>query len=109
MNEKNELGTLQMYIGEFISCVDYLLNNQKIDGIFEKENSLYVKKTIIENMLNKNMFDTISGKFNTWKVLRWIQTDDGRYTKRLYINKKREAMICINLEIHRMLKSLKNM
>lgn len=71
---------LEMYIREFIAIGKFL----RLHGECRKGRILVDKKDL-ENMLNRNKYDTAANKLNIWKRLHWILTeDDSRVTKRVY-------------------------
>ena len=71
---------IDIYVREFIGIGNFLEKNAKV----HKGYILAEKKTI-EEMLNRNRYDTASNKLKIWKRLRWIDTEaDRRLTKRVY-------------------------
>lgn len=71
---------LEIYAKEFVGVGSFL----KVNGRTHK-GYILVEKAKLEEMLDKNKYDTASGKLRIWKALKWIDTEaDGRLTKRVY-------------------------
>lgn len=71
---------LEIYAKEFVGIGSFL----KVNGRTHK-GYILVEKAKLEEMLDKNKYDTASDKLRIWKALKWIDTEaDGRLTKRVY-------------------------
>lgn len=71
---------LAIYAREFTAIGTYLQKSERIHKGY-----ILVNKKKLEELLNKNHYDTATNKLHIWKTLKWIDTDsDGRLTKRIY-------------------------
>lgn len=95
---------LDIYVKEFISIVDYL---QKQDGCLIKGDYLIADKKAVEQLMNRNNFEKAANKLFIWKELRWIETSENKITKRVRNGEELISAICINMSVHKQLKSLK--
>jgi hypothetical protein len=94
---------LMIYAKEFTAIVKALLRDEK--G-FIKRNFLYTDKNIIDEMLKKNPYATISEKLSNWRGLCWIGTDEGHFTCKVIINNERVRKVKINLRVYEKLTEL---
>ena len=70
---------LEVYAKEFVGIGTYL----KKRGM-ERNGYIRIEKNNLEELLNKNAFDTSENKLRLWKSMKWIDTEDRRVTKRAY-------------------------
>lgn len=71
---------LNVYAKEFVAIGSYL---QKRDGLHK--GYILIEKKQLEEMLDRNRYDTAAHKLKIWKALKWIDTEaDRRVTKRIY-------------------------
>ena len=95
------------YILEYIKIVDFVLKSGK--AIYtgrEFRRYLLVPRQTLDQLMNKNQFDTIENKLEYWKQLKWIDTDGDRYTKKVTVNGKRIRMVKIDTAVYRALTEL---
>lgn len=94
----------ESYVQEFIAVCDYLRKSdcRRTKGFF------VVEKVYIEDMLNKNKYETALNKLKAWKALNWISTDKDRLTCRIYSKESRKYISCIriSLDVYETLKNL---
>lgn len=71
---------LERYAKEFVAIGSFLRANGKLH-----RGCIIVERKQLEDMLNKNRYDTSLNKLHIWKRLKWIDTDqDGEhFTKRI--------------------------
>jgi len=94
---------LQTYAQEFTQLVLYLLD----EGIGEIcGNFLCAEPGIIDDLLGDFPFATVKTKKQVWRGLRWIDADEGHFTRNVVTNDKRIRMLKIDLEIHKELHRL---
>lgn len=94
---------LEVYAEEFVKLTSFLLNKddtKKIIGF------LLIKKSKIIEYLDKNAYDTAQNKLKNWKLLNWIDTDEGRLTKRILEENRQVAYIKIDLAVYKKLVEL---
>lgn len=70
---------LEVYAQEFVGVGKYLQKKGK-----ERNGYIRIEKNDLEQLLNKNAFDTSENKLRLWKSMKWIDTEDRRVTKRAY-------------------------
>lgn len=95
---------IDTYIKEFYAISKHLLENK--EKAITTQRYIIVKKEILLNLLNQNMYEIASNKLKNWKKLNWIDTDEDRVTKRVTINKKTVAAIKIYLSVYEALKEI---
>lgn len=95
---------LTNYIKEFIAISEYLVKN----GYKKTLNFVIISKKDLEPLLDKNKFDTSQKKLQIWKGLNWIDTEDGRVTKRIYSKEEGKYIpsVKIRLQVYETLRSL---
>lgn len=71
---------INYYVKEYVAVCDYL---KKLNSKITLDYFIVKKEELIE-LLNKNKFDSAQHKLKIWKLLRWIDTDQDRLTKRIY-------------------------
>lgn len=71
---------LNILIREFLAICEFLEKNQS----HVHKGYLQVRKEIIEELLAKNLYETVDQKLKYWKTLGWISTEEKRLTKRVY-------------------------
>jgi len=88
---------------EFTAIVNALLRDEKgrVDGGY-----LLVDKETVTAMLGKHAYATVKEKLRVWRGLRWIDADEGHFTRNVVTNDKRIRMLKIDLEIHKELHRL---
>lgn len=96
---------VDMYIEEFIAICDFLRKSQ----IKAAKGFYIINKKDLEELLNKNKYNTSQDKLKIWKRLNWIETDQDRLTKRIYNTNtgKYDSCIKISIMIYETLKLLK--
>lgn len=87
---------IKTYINEFVAITKYLL---KSENMRKTEKYLIVKKNIIEELLDKNKYDTSLNKLKTWKALNWIDAEDRRVTRRVYNSELKKSEPCIKIDL----------
>lgn len=71
---------IEIYTREFVGIGNFL----QVNGRTHK-GYILIEKVKLEEMLDKNKYDTALNKLRIWKALKWIDTEaDGRLTKRVY-------------------------
>ena len=95
---------IDIYIKEFYAISKHLLENKE-KAITTKKH-IIVKKEVLINLLNQNMYEIASNKLKYWKKLNWIDTDEDRITKRVTIDKKIVAAIKIYLSVVEAIKEI---
>lgn len=69
-----------IYAKEFVGIGRYLERQGKV-----RKGYALIDKSNLEELLDKNHYDTSNNKLKIWKALKWIDTEsDGRLTKRVY-------------------------
>lgn len=71
---------LERYAREFTAIGKFLVDNGELHRGY-----IIIERRQLEEMLNKNRYDTALNKLHIWKNLKWIDTDkDGEHlTKRV--------------------------
>lgn len=93
---------LNVYAKEFVAIGSFL---RKRDGL--RKGYILVDKKKLEDMLNKNRYDTAAHKLKVWKALKWIDTEaDGRVTKRIYDNGVYRPFVKMDAAVLEQLESL---
>lgn len=89
---------------EFVEMFKALQRDGKV--IYRKGHMI-AKKEVVMEMLGRYMYETELRKLTVWKTMKWIDTDEGRFTKRIYDKqqKKYVAAIVVNKKIYDMLKN----
>lgn len=93
---------LMMLIKEFVAICDYILASK-----FEvRKDHILIDKKDLTLLLDKNRYLMAYEKLKIWKELRWIDTEENRYTKRVYYGKSGgyKPMITINIGVYEALK-----
>ena len=86
---------LEIYAKEFVAIGMHLLGKGKRKGDY-----ITIAKTELEELLNKNQYDTAKNKLKIWKALHWIDTDkDRRYTKRVYDSSLKRYVPSVKMSI----------
>ncbi len=84
---------LEVYGKEFVAIGTYLISKGNKKGDY-----IIVTKTELEELLDKNQYDTARNKLKIWKALGWIDADkDRRYTRRIYIKEEHSYMTCVKM------------
>ncbi|WP_101698704.1 hypothetical protein [Clostridium minihomine] len=93
---------------EFLAVSKYLqsLAEKSHEIAFVKGDFLMVDKLFIINLLNRNLYETAEYKLMAWKGLNWIDTDEGRLTKRVRKEGHTLAVIKIRLSVVRTVQKL---
>lgn len=68
---------------------------EKREDIIVKDNAIWVHKNVLLGLLKKYAFATPVEKLQTWKRLKWIDTDREHLTSRISVNGKRLRLIKI--------------
>lgn len=88
---------LNYYISEFVAIADYLIKSKTH---YKKTLTFIVTpKKQIEELLDKNKFDTSKNKLKLWKSLNWIDAEEERLTKRIYDKDNETYIPCIKIYI----------
>lgn len=85
------------YIEEFLGIAGFLARSQKVPI---DKGYILVSRKILDNMLNRNSYDTVENKLRIWKRLHWIDADPDRYTKKISRNGKRTRVVKIDLDVY---------
>ena len=85
------------YIDEFLGIVGFLSHSQKVPI---DKGYILVSRKILDNMLNRNSYDTVEQKLRIWKRLHWIDADPDRYTKKISRNGKRTRVVIIDMDVY---------
>lgn len=96
---------LEIYVKEFIAIVSYL---KKHDDAYIKKDMLIVPKALVCELMAKNMYELTSSKLAVWRSLRWIHTDENRFTKKIRIGDETSRKIAIDIGAYEMLCKLMN-
>ncbi len=89
---------LDIYAKEFVAIGNHLIRNGKKKGDY-----IIIAKPELEELLNKNLYDTAKNKLKIWKALHWIDADkDRRYTKRVYVKEVQSYVACVKMSVHMM-------
>lgn len=86
---------LTIIMKEFIAICAYLekTGHEKRKGFF------IVERGEMEKLLDKNMYIPAAEKLKKWKVLHWIDSDEGHLTKLVRVDGKpvRRIKICCSI------------
>ncbi len=74
---------IETYVQEFLAVATYLIQHDK--GRI-KNNVLIVEKSLVCQLLDRNMYEPADSKLAVWRGLRWIHTEPNRFTKRVMVN-----------------------
>ena len=85
------------YIDEFLGIAGFLARSQKVPI---DKGYILVSRKILDNMLNRNSYDTVDNKLRIWKRLHWIDAEPDRYTKQISRNGKRTRVVKIDLDVY---------
>ncbi len=94
---------INLYIQEFIAITRWL---ERTENTIVRGNFIYVNKTNLIKMLEKNNYETAQNKLKVWRDLHWIETDPNRLTSRIRINGKIKTLVKINVKIYKTLVEL---
>lgn len=86
---------LEIYAKEFVGIGVYLQKKEK-----PYKGYILVEKPQLEQLLDKNRFDTAGNKLRIWKALKWIDTDkDRRLTKRVYVREEKRYKPYVKMDV----------
>lgn len=95
---------IRVYIREFIAICDYLERSSC------KQTNQYfcVERAVLEELLDRNNYETQLSKLKLWKELRWIDADDKHLTKLMFDGKKGKnvRMFVLRKDVYQALKGL---
>lgn len=94
---------LEVYAEEFVKLTAFLLKKEDVKKI---TGFILIKKSKLAEYLDKNAYETVQNKIKTWKLLNWIDTDEGRLTKRMLEGNKQVTYIKIDLKVYEKLAEL---
>ncbi len=83
-------------IKEFMGIAKHL---EKSEEAIIKNNYIIVEKHYIIRLLDHNGYEISNNKLAAWRDLGWIDSDVGRFTKRVRINGKTVTAIKINKKV----------
>lgn len=95
------------YIKEFVAVGEFLRRSSaETDEIWVGKRHIIVKRELLTDLLNKNKYDTANNKLKIWKALHWLDAEEKRLTKRVYIpeTQRYEARIKIDTGVLQELK-----
>lgn len=96
---------LQIYAKEFVEIGKFLLKQENS----RHKGYIRIEKKRLEELLNRNAYDTSLNKLKLWKALRWIDTESDRHlTKRVYdgANQVYKPYIMMDFGVYEVLKTL---
>ncbi len=64
------------------------------------------RKKYVDNVLNKNKYETATNKLKYWKDLAWIDAEEKRLTKRICINNQYRPLVVINIQRYECIRNL---
>jgi hypothetical protein len=69
---------------------------------------LAVPREIIEELLDRNKYETAAAKLAAWKSLRWIVTDEKQITRPVYFREEKASrrMVVIDVDVYNTMKNL---
>ncbi len=94
---------IETYVQEFLAVVTYLIQHDK--GRI-KNNVLIVEKSLVCQLLDRNMYEPADSKLAVWRGLGWIQTEPKRFTKRIMLEGITTRALQIDLEAYSMLQKI---
>lgn len=102
---------LDVYFEEYAAIVRHLLTfkdkNDCKDPIV-KEGFIFISKELLFSLFSKNPYEKNTDKLTTWNKLHLIDSDEGRYTQKVYIGKgPRVRRIVINRKTFEFISKLK--
>ena len=94
---------LNLLVKEYLAICEYLLELEKRRQETEelplvRKGQLLVDKDMLTMLLDKNKYETATNKLKYWKDLAWIDAEEKRLTKRIYINNRYRPLIVINMQ-----------
>lgn len=93
--QKESKKMLDVYAKEFVAIGTHFMGKGKKKGDY-----IIVEKPDLEQLLDKNLYDTAKNKLKIWKSLHWIDADkDRRYTKRVYSSEKSGYVACVKMSV----------
>ena len=97
---------LEWYVKEFCAICGACLGKHGT----RKGEFVSVDKAKLIEMLEKNGFETAFNKLKIWRNLRWIDADNGHYTRNVTLNsgEKRKRLVKLSLLASETLKELLN-
>lgn len=87
-----------LLVREFLAVCDYLVRK----GTKVHKGYLLIEKEAVCSLLDKNRYETAANKLKCWKEMGWIDTEENRLTKRIYVGelKKYLPYVKINLQCY---------
>ncbi|HCC34535.1 MAG TPA: hypothetical protein DEQ02_02400 [Ruminococcaceae bacterium] len=95
---------LQVLANEFVAVVKHCIEKEK--GIpIERKRKYAIEKLLLCELLDKNMYAEAAEKLELWKRLRWIDCEDRRITKRVYLKETKtyRRFVVVDLGVHQIL------
>jgi hypothetical protein len=105
---------LDAYLKDYALIVNHLINNSdnyKKNELVIKDDVIYIKKDTLIKMFEKNKFEEKPRqKLKSWARLKWIQTEQKQYEKKIYnsVEKKQIRMIVIDINVFNIITELTN-
>lgn len=100
---------IEIYAREYIAIVRHFQAGDT--GIYtNKRQKMALQKDSVIQLLNKNPYEEAVEKLQIWKVLGWIDTEEGHLTKKVYIKEAGQyrRQLVVNLGVFDALNQLEN-
>lgn len=91
------------YVKEFLKISDFFISSKKVKI---HKGYILVPRKIMDQFLLRNNYDTVENKLRIWKQLHWIDTDDGRNTKKVSLDGERVRVVKIDIKVFQTLAAL---
>ena len=94
---------IRVFALEFVNICRYLEKS----GCRKKAGAFYVEQEQLRQYLDKNKYAPVKRKLEVWKALKWLITDSGHMTKRVYIGaKKYQRIYVIDMTVYQVMQHL---
>lgn len=83
------------YLKEYLAICEYLEKS----GCRQKKGCFQIERRRMEELLDRNRYETAAAKLKVWKALRWIDAEERRLTKRIYDKEAGAYITCVEIPL----------